>query len=686
VRRRHWQPNQPNLINKIWYIAPDRALGLVHGGLVKKGFSPLPGLCCAMGLVIGVVTQAALARSRAPDAGEMISLPIVLADEVGIRWDVQNDGSIADGGNDLYDGGGHLYIDNNFQFRCGGAATFNRERNEVALGPISYRELNVSRRIAVNQKLGFCRWAEVFENTSPQKQSVQFRVHFDMGGGIQFIQPLRDPRRKEQTIGISIGDGRHCVGVMGAGRGSKLAPRFEPQQGSDRFNMHYQLEIPPKQTAVIVHAQVYRQQFAAACAILDEIKDREFLSQLPADLQKKVVNFRTGDSAVGDLEILRGEVSDVVELRGGDVLRGQINQGVYRLQTFYGLLDLPVEKVVSLINVGDFRPRQLLVMSDGEVYGGHLAEPQLSVRLSGGQEMRVPVRQISRVGYRRRGEEIEDWTFNQPMVFLRSGDRMEVKMPEADIAVSTRFGVLKLKPQIIGSIAYQDQEQSVHRVQLVDGSRFAALVMADSYEVELATQAAMPPVRFSTASLARMQFNAAVNEPNDATAVMSLANGDVLAGTLQGQLQLQTTFDTLAIASGEIKRLTSMKTSPADVQIVLWDESVVAGQLREPVLDFLSNCGVSVRIPAALVNEYLQPRPQPSENVIETIKSLVERLNADDWRVRDEAQEKLIAMGPVALGTLKQLRPKELPEAQQRIDLIVPVLEEMGKNNREGGR
>jgi hypothetical protein len=133
------------------------------------------------------------------------------------------------------------------------------------------------------------------------------------------------------------------------------------------------------------------------------------------------------------------------------------------------------------------------------------------------------------------------------------------------------------------------------------------------------------------------------------------------------------------ISAGEIKRLASMKTAPADVQIVLWDDSVVAGQLREPVLDFLSNCGVSVRIPAALAEEYVQPRPQPSENVIETIKSLVERLNADDWRMRDEAQEKLTAMGPVALGTLKQLRPKELPEAQQRIDLIVPVLEKMGR-------
>src|SRR5436190_2953124 len=426
----------------------------------------------------------------------MVPLPIVLPDDQGIRWDVQNDGSIADGGNDLYDGSGHLYLDNGFQFSSGAVAQFNRERNEVVLGPVSYHDMNVSRRVAVNAKLGFCRWAEVFENTSAQKTSVQLRVHFDMGGGIQFVQPYADEKRTRQIIGMAIGDQRHCVGVAGAGHGSKLVPRFEPQQGGDQFNMFYELEVPPKQTAVIVHVQIYRQQFAAACAILDQIKDKEYLPQLPPDLQKKVVNFRLPDSAFGDLEILRGEICDIVELRGGDVLRGRINQGAYRLQTFYGLLDLPVDRVVSLINVGDFRPRQLLVMRDGEVFGGHLSEPDMAVKLSNGQEMRVPVLQISRLGYQRRRGEDDDWTLNKPMVFLRSGDRMEVKMPEADIAVSTRFGVLKLKPQIIASITYQSEEESVHRVQLVDGSRFAALVMADSYVVELASQAASGPVRF----------------------------------------------------------------------------------------------------------------------------------------------------------------------------------------------
>jgi hypothetical protein len=132
----------------------------------------------AMGIMAGV----ALGKSPLPVAGEMVTLPIVLPDEQGIRWDLQNDGSIADGGNDLYDGGGHLYLDGGFQFITGGLANFNREHNEVVLGPVAYHEMNVSRRVAVNARLGFCRWAEVFENPTTQKISTQLRVHFDMGG------------------------------------------------------------------------------------------------------------------------------------------------------------------------------------------------------------------------------------------------------------------------------------------------------------------------------------------------------------------------------------------------------------------------------------------------------------------------------------------------------------------------
>jgi hypothetical protein len=80
---------------------------------------------------------------------------------------------------------------------------------------------------------------------------------------------------------------------------------------------------------------------------------------------------------------------------------------------------------------------------------------------------------------------------------------------------------------------------------------------------------------------------------------------------------------------------------------------------------------VTLSIPVALLDEYNQPQPQPAANVVERIKASVAQLNADDWKARDRAEAELTMMGPVVIAVLKQMRPTQPPEAQQRIDQIL---------------
>ncbi len=60
--------------------------------------------------------------------------------------------------------------------------------------------------------------------------------------------------------------------------------------------------------------------------------------------------------------------------------------------------------------------------------------------------------------------------------------------------------------------------------------------------------------------------------------------------------------------------------------------------------------------------------------MLKTIKSLVADLNADDWKQRDRAEGQLTKLGSVVIGTLKQVRPTQPPEAQQRIDQILAAV------------
>jgi hypothetical protein len=417
-----------------------------------------------------------LALAQVPGE-QQVNLPYPLPDEMGVNWDVQNDGSIGDGGNDQYDGGGHLFLDNGTQFNSpSGTGSFNASRNEVILGPFPYNGLNVSRRIAVNPKLKFCRWAEVLENPTGQKISVALRVYFNMGSSVQIVQPLVEEKKQKQMSAMAVGDQRHMFAMAFAGRGAKLVPQVHPQQGSDNVNVFYNVEVPARETVVIVHVQAYRPgDPTAALQFLTETKEREYLAQLPKELQRRVANFAGGQKFLGDLEVLRGETLDVVELRTGDRMMCTLLESAYDLHTFYGDVRLPVDRVIGLINVGTYRPRQLLITTDGEVFGGHLRRQVLSLRLSSGQQIDVPLAHVARAGYRKRPAEPEEWTFAKPMVTLRTGDRVEVGMPVDEIDVVTRYGKLRLKPAAIAAIEFQPEDGggASHQIHLTDGSRFA---------------------------------------------------------------------------------------------------------------------------------------------------------------------------------------------------------------------
>ena len=71
---------------------------------------------------------------------------------------------------------------------------------------------------------------------------------------------------------------------------------------------------------------------------------------------------------------------------------------------------------------------------------------------------------------------------------------------------------------------------------------------------------------------------------------------------------------------------------------------------------------------------YNQPLPLPSATVIEKIKDDIKQLSADDFKVREQSEADLIAMGQPVIAVLKDERAAQPPEAQARIDSIIKQL------------
>ncbi|HYO08189.1 MAG TPA: hypothetical protein VER17_04395 [Tepidisphaeraceae bacterium] len=630
-------------------------------------------------------------------AAGAISMPHSVTDASGNQWMIYPTGWVQLQGNQpLFSQAGMFTINGSQPGMRNNQAKLDDKTGEVVFENMSIAGYQLTRRILVDKEGSYIRYVDILKNPKAQDESVNVQLASNLNFGIEAGQNIQDPRRKDNAIGFttSNGNGRAIVDMY-AGKGSKLLPNISYQQGNNTVQAQIQVAVPAGKEVAIVHLHGIVATPEQGVQFVEKFKEGKLLASLPAELRKAVVNFSAGQGFINDRELLRGDLFDVVEIRGGDQMRGSIKEQSFKLTTFYGDVELPASRVVGVINVGEFRPRQLIVTVDGEIFGGKLAKETLDLEMGTGQTTQIPLSQVTRAGYRKRDGEPEEWTFDKPFVSLRSGERVGVEMPADPIEVVTRYGVLKLDPKSIATVVFQSEEHGVHDIHLTDGSKFAGLVSAAQFEMKLSTGssttrpagdgggaaaaagagAASPApqvVRFPASSVSRIQFAGPPAEAaRDDAPTLTLMNNDTLVGGLVGAMKLDTAFDTLTIDAGQVRKLGRGKEGALDVQVTLWDASIVSGQLQEPTLTCQLESGVTVGIPVALVEEYNQPQPQPATGMIDKIKATVGQLNSDDWKVRDRAEAELTAMGPVVTGVLRQLRATQPPEAQQRIDQIL---------------
>lgn len=627
--------------------------------------------------------------------GGVVSLPFMVNDNQGNNWRLYQNGWLQQQGNmPLYSQGAMLMVNGNQPANNNNQARVDEKTGEVVFENMAVGGFMVTRRVLIDRETAVVRYIDIIKNTAGQEQEAQLQIQSNLNYGINNSTIVPDPKKKDHSIAwvAQTGAGPSVVEVF-AGKGSKLAPQINAPQGNSFVQSTLSVSIGAGKEIAILHLHTSAPSQEEGIAFVNSIKESDLLKNIPREIRKLIINFRAAQGIIGDVEILRGDLLDVVELKSGDQFKGTLKEKAFTLQTFYGPIEMPVDQVIGLINVGRFRPRQLMVTGDGQIFGGELEKKTIDLQLSSGQVTQIPLSQISRVGYRKREGEPEEWIFEKPLVLMRSGERVGVMLPADPVEVVTRYGKLTLPPDAIAAIAFQSEEHGVHDITLVDGSRFAGLLSADQFNMKLdvpggatgADDVAAPQVvKFPASSIARLQFTNKVAENDDDASTIQLANDDLLMGTLTGQIKLDTAFDTITVNATEIRTLEHSPGAGLDVSVVLWDGTTLSGQVQDHVIPAQLAGGVKINIPVTLLVRYEQPQPQPSAQMVERIKGMIARLNADDWKERDRAEQQLVSMGPVASGVLKKLRENQPPEAQQRIDSILKELEKQRAAQKAG--
>ena len=649
----------------------------------RKATATLLGL----GLAAAITFQSAGAKvvmgnrlvvNQPAGPGGTVAFPYTVPDASGNQWRVYQYGQLQQTGNmPLYSQGAMLYINGVQPQLQNGKARLDEKTGELLLENMNVNGLVVTRRIHFEKESNIVRYIDMVKNTTGQEQNLTMMIQTSLNYGVSTSLTVADPKKKDQNLGwVAQTSGNGAVLEMFSGKNVKTPMTVNYQQGNSVVAGNLQMALPAGKEIAVMHLHGITPTQDAAAQYLLKLKENDLFKKIPANIRKLIVNFAGTGSFIGDVEVLRGDLLDVVELRGGDQLKGTLKEESYDLSTFYGAVSLPVNRVIALLNVGAFRPRQLVVTTDGQIFGGTLKQEFLSLQLSSGQLTKIPLSQVQRMGYRKRAGEPEEWTFEKPIALMRSGERIGVKMPTLPYEVATRYGKLSLKPEQVAAIVLQNEDAGLHQFMLTDGSKFSGLLATDALEMKLdAGEGPEQSVKFPVSSASRLQLTTKIAEIDDLTPTIRLANEDQLVGSIGGTLKIDTAFDTLTINAAEVRQLTHAAGGGVDVQVILFDGSSVSGQLQDLELSATLAGGLTMKVPISLLEEYLQPQPTPSKDTEAKILALIKELSAEDWKARDRAQSGLVGMGPVSSGALKRLQDGQPPEAQQRIDTILKELD-----------
>jgi hypothetical protein len=316
-----------------------------------------------------------------------------------------------------------------------------------------------------------------------------------------------------------------------------------------------------------------------------------------------------------------------------------------------------------------------LALRDGDVLIGRIQAASVHLTGDDGQSMELPIAEISRISLAERLSTAPPAT--QPAATASvedlDGDHLHVIAPGA-VQFRSRWGILNVDMSVISQLALSDGNQPVHHLVLTDGSTISGMVADGGFQltpVDAPDSALSVPV----GDLARITAGGMVQrvEPK-----LDMSGGDILRGSPQGNLVIQTQFGETKVAGSEIDRIALVPDSPGELEIHLRDGRTLSGGF-EGNLTVRLECGLEVQAPGEMITAYARnaPAPQaqmnsdtpmPDQAVVAQVTALVKQLPGNNTQLIQRAINQLVQIGAPAVPVLNQLRPDQRPAVQRRID------------------
>ena len=585
-------------------------------------------VCCA--LALGVPTCLAADEALIP---ARFTQP---TDSLGFRWDITQQGTVADGSNDCFDNAAVLRVNRT-------VVSFARpmmtpDGSEFVLsgraGPIA-----ITRRIRLDATSAVVRYLEIFENTGTASQPLLVTLHTDLGSNAIQTMTERDKMFAGQfakdegaIVAMHSGDQPGVVFLL-ADPKSKVKPTVLIN-GNRGFDMSYDLPLKPGGSVAIVHYLAQRNQANSASArlILKQVaKDGRLTDpKIPKAFMKLIANFSTRAEGEEDgvaapvlaalqalieaAEINRGK-ADTVLLDAGAKLAGTVTGGDFTIETEFGKAEVAFVDIAGLTGGGGVQRPVRVFLRNGEVLIGQATGAKFAMTTDTGLAFDIDLAQIQMLALRRGDSDGLPPAAAAALLTTHRGDCLALASPAAaELQVATPWGMIQVPLAEIESLAYVREPFPTHRLVLADRSRLLVMLRGDEWQLattrfgnvkvvpqsvrELRRTGVPPPVEGDERPMTGA--NCELIGENRITGVIDLAALYLASAKTTTQLDPRTIT--------KLEREGGEDGAEATVKVHLADGQVLGGRLTESVLPIRSGARVW-RVPLAHVVAVNVPPP-----------------------------------------------------------------------------
>ena len=604
--------------------------------------------------------------------GKTINFNYTLTDGGSFTWDLQGALSVQQGTNSIYSGGMYCQVQNSNW--GGGQGWVNDGGDEVEIGPWNRGECLIYRRCKVYKDQPFARWLDIFVNNNPQPITLQVRIYSNFNYGVSRVITSSGGGAYGEKDWAFVTDHQRGGGNapnllhLVCGPKSKLRPTVQTQGNS--LSVNYAVTVPASGTAVLCY-------WESQGNTVDDLQDRlkKFrLSRMLGDLSPAVRKLILNLGPVGDtegVELERSGTSDAVLLSNGDSIFGSIANPKYTLTAFYGTLELPATQVIGFAGVPGQEDLVRAVLSGGQVLTGKLKDDKLKLTLPVGGDLDIPFARIRQCSYRVSKDRPEEQPMTDPLILLRTGDRLAFDPAQLKCSFQTRHGAVELSGKDLLEVRANPEEHGVHRAMFLNGSTLGGLLGPERLTMPLKLGPRLDIPRDMVSSI---RFAEEGKEPENAARAL-LNNEDELFGKLADlSYDVVTDFNTVQVKTVNILGMAFDPEDPTSVAVKLWDGSTLRGRLKQQSLRFQLSPGPTVELNVGQIVVLECPNALPPDEVVKQVEKLVALLGSANYKDRQDAQEALLRMGGAILPILQKYVRDNDPEVRQRVTVIIEKL------------